>query len=917
MGDLFALLHDITNIVVEMEFCEDFNKLQLILNNTNQYVRSFDKIVFDSGNEPYIIEIVARLLKYLRIQNYLDGDNKVNKQYEKKLRRITMYMLLNTDVCFRYDLEQDSRVNHLLNSLPQLTKCLLFNCIWGLDLDRFLYEMLRYAPLWFSMQFLDQAIVSLKYAKPYEVLERVESMVCAIYFAICRTDCDWRKIDRNRFVDQQRTLGRMFDFIAEMLSFFNTQDIAKFEGWSKLRKHRYVGFVLKHMFSMTMACLDMYFRKPAITVDPDMAVYELMDDRHVSKPAMRQYSQATDTALLKINHWLLNTLETCLKPVTVFCLCYWTEIDLFKEGEETLTLNQVIGESAYRLYEELKSHKHFRHSITHHLPQFAQRPKTLADKAAKMPLGMLLMRIDGAQSEDERLVYLNEFVSRAGLVFDNAECLDTIKQHMRQLRGDHVRSMIEFDTREPIDDDNESMDDDEISDVRIKLRELIMGCVDVLPPKDFFNIFTFAVETFGLDFCHFQQPDMIPSMIQLINRLQDTSAQPDADGPPNVQKLLFQAPSVFFSRLIRSLYDTSGRSSQDKYVNTIVSIILEYKSVSKLYLREHLETLLVRDFDICRSLALRRLVQQLYEVQLFEPHEYIEQFVLKGLVEAYTKKERPALYELLTLFGIVYPSYAAIETTDQDAIIKKQQLLKAAVLCLSDIACGMRFTALPDDDDSNIEPGKTKLVTMALQQLVAVLQKLQLIISNEDKQRMLLKIEQEMPRSIQYYFRKHIRMIPLSNEDHESFAAFMYKGELSASSDDMKISAFLLRVYPQCTQTEALSLAQDELLRSHIPKVVESLQCHLPATGNESAYMRSCMSNYIQCLIQVLLPAKFEHDCATETRNGEIRLLVDQLCKILDKAYAKPGDGNEMDEMDTSMDPEQKCDSLDAAMCKK
>lgn len=51
MGDLLALLNEINSTETDMEFCEDFNRLQLILNNTNQFVRSFDRIVFHSGKQ--------------------------------------------------------------------------------------------------------------------------------------------------------------------------------------------------------------------------------------------------------------------------------------------------------------------------------------------------------------------------------------------------------------------------------------------------------------------------------------------------------------------------------------------------------------------------------------------------------------------------------------------------------------------------------------------------------------------------------------------------------------------------------------------------------------------------------------------------------------------------------------------------
>uniref|UniRef100_A0A182Q0I1 Uncharacterized protein n=1 Tax=Anopheles farauti TaxID=69004 RepID=A0A182Q0I1_9DIPT len=883
MGDLLALLNDISNTAVEMEFCEDFNKLQLILNTTNQFVRPFDKIVFDSGNEAYIIEVVARLLHYLRVRWYLTPDNKVNKERLPQLRRITMYLLLNTDVSFRYDLEQDARVNHLLNSSPQLTKCLLLNCIWGLDLDRFFYEMLRYAPLWFSMQFLDQAIVSLKYAKPYEVLERVESMVSAIYFAICRTDCDWRKIDRNRYVDQQRTHGRLFDHVADMLRYFNTPDVSKFEGWSKLRKHRYFGFVLKHMFSMTMACLELYFRKPAIPVDPAMSVYELMDDRHVHKPAPAEYTQATDGTLLKINHCLLNTLEMCIMHVTLERFCYWAEIDLFAEGEETVTLQQVIGESAYRLCEELKSHRHFRHSIVRHLTQFALRPKTLAEKAAGMNLGTLMLRIEAAQSPDERLVYLTEFVSRTERVFDNAECLETLEQHWRLLNGSHVRLMVEYEAGGTTESPNatadgeqmEDEDDDELSDERTRLRQLILRVVDVLPAKDFHHLVTFAIDTYGTGFCRYQQPDQTAGIVQLINRLRDASPE----GPPNVQQLLFQAPAAFFARLVRTLQESG--TQQDRLVDAIVAIIVRHKGIAQVLLRELLEQ---PDFEPVRSPSVRRFVRALYEVRLFEPPVYIERFLLRALRTAAGQRDHRALCELIRLYGAVCPAYwtlvdmkAAAEET-----ATKRRLLEEATLVLAEIADGWRNRVPPatevvverEDSTAGDDPDAFAVVTLALEQLLPTLKQLQTLATNEAKERLLAKVQQEMGPSTQYYFRQHLTVTSepqgeglvngtAGKEENQpdQFAAFLYRDELTATSDDKQISAFLTRVFPQCTRTEALALARDGLLAPHILAAVSTTINQLPADGGLRTV---CLANLVQCLVQVLLPDGT--DCADAIR---------------------------------------------------
>uniref|UniRef100_A0A182JNX3 Uncharacterized protein n=1 Tax=Anopheles christyi TaxID=43041 RepID=A0A182JNX3_9DIPT len=904
MGDLLALLNDINSTEAEMEFCEDFNKLQLILNTTNQYVRSFDKIVFDSGNEPYIIEVVARLLKYLRIQNYLDAENKVNRQHEPELRRITMYLLLNTDVCFRYDLEQEPRVNHLLNSLPQLTKCLLLNCIWGLDLDRFFYEMLRYAPLWFSMQFIDQAIVSLKYGKPYEVLERIESMVSAIYFAMCRTDVDWRKINRNRYVDQQRTLGRLCDYVVEMLRYFNTPDASKFEGWSKLRKHRYFGFVLKHMFSMTMACLDLYFRKPAIPVDPAMSIYQLMDDQHVHKPAPDEYSQATEATLLKINHYLLNTLEFCIMHVSLERFCYWVEIDLFQEGEETVTLQQVIGEAAYRLCEDLKSHKHFRHSIVRHLTQFALRPKTLAEKATALNLGTLMTRIDGAGTNEERLVYLSEFLSRSERVFDNAECLETIEQHWRLLNGAHVRLMIEYDAREPVGDELEGEEEEELTEERAKLRELILRAVDVLPANEFHRLLTFTLDTFGEDFSRYERPDLVPSIIQLVNRLAETATgQPTV---PNVQQLLFQSPFTFFEQLVRVLYMAGAGSSQGRLVDAVVAIIVRYKSIAKPYITPHVAAILTGQFELCRSPALISFANQLYTGGVFPSVEFLDQFLVKGLAEAYRTNNRPALYELMRLYGAICPGCWANDT-NEDKYEKnepKRQLMRTVADRFANIVQQMRYHLCVNENILEPEPDRMILVSVALEQLIVTLQQIHVQFSNEDKKEFLQNEELDMDDSTMYYFYQHLCVEPPPKEDGGSrdltngdadtmkekkkqppkrneYDAFVYRCPLTPTSNEKDIISFITMMFPRCTQPEALAIARDKRFGSYIPAAGELGLMRIFTCSTHAGLMRHCMSNFIQCLLQVLLPADVERGRGTEACQTAVRIVLLQLTKFI------------------------------------
>uniref|UniRef100_A0A182W4C7 Uncharacterized protein n=1 Tax=Anopheles minimus TaxID=112268 RepID=A0A182W4C7_9DIPT len=879
MGDLFALLNDIKKNENKMEFCEDFHQLQIILNAVNQYIHPFDKIVFDSGNGPYIIEVVARLLKYLRVQNYLNTENKVNVQYEPELRRITMYLLLNTDVSFRYDLIQEPRVNHLLNSLPQLTKCLLMNCIWGLDLDRFFYEMLRYAPLWFSMQFIDQAIVSLKYGKPHEVLIRIESMVCAIYFAMCRTDVDWQNVNRAEYVNHQRTLARMSDYVGEMLRFVNTPEASKFEGWSKLRKHRYFGFVLKHMFSMTMACLDLYFRKPAIPVDPAMSVYQLMDDLHVDKPAPVEYSQATVGTLLKINHFLLNTLEICIMHVSLECFCYWAEIDLFKDGQESVTLQQIIGESAYRLCEELNSHKHFRHSIVRHLTQFALRPKTLTEKAATLNLGTLMNRFEAADSVEERMVYLNEFVNRGEQVFDNAECLEVIEQCSDLLTGTHLRLMIEFDRNTPVEDC-------ELSDERVKLRQLILRTVGELPASEFHHVLTYIATTQEKQFCWYDTSDLVPAVIQLVNRLQKPAAGNSTD-VPNVQQLLFQSPEMFFNTLVKSLFSMAPGGNQDLLVDAIVDIIVRYKTLAKVHLRDHLKLLLVTDLSVCHSPALARFAQKLYEQNLFPAHEYVEQFLLQGLKEAFERMHEPALHALLAFMGTVWPAYCTKKLKDYETTVRKQTLLREAAKQLAVISDRMRYDFPPPCLDENgpllrnYRLRVMALVSTATKQLALTLDQLMLELPAEEAEKFLRELKETVYNFTKHYLHDRLQTLTTmptnTTQAMENvgtrkkktqttlFSPDYFAGKTPAKdATDDSISNYVVKTLTQCTQEEILELSRYELIGSHMLSVTVPKLKECFTSQHSKDWVPHCMSNYVACLWNVLLPGAHERGKGVE-----------------------------------------------------
>uniref|UniRef100_A0A1Q3EZ46 Uncharacterized protein n=1 Tax=Culex tarsalis TaxID=7177 RepID=A0A1Q3EZ46_CULTA len=864
----------------EMEFCEDFVKLQTIFNHTNQFVKSFDKIVFQGGNEPFIIEIVARLVKYLRIRRYLNEDNKPIRECEQQLRKITLFMVLNTDANFKFDLARDTRLCHLLQSIPQLTKCLLMNCIWGANLERFFYEIVAYAPQWFMMQFLDQAVDSLKHAKPFEILDRVEALSRAIYYSICRTDADWKKVDRNRFVEQQRILGKLFDTLMNLLRNFHTPDMAKFERWSSLRMHRYKGFALKALFGIVLHCFDLYLNRSLFEVDPKMAIYQIMDEKHVPRREIPEaYSTGTDSHLMKINNCLLNTLQTVVMEVTVDGFMYWADIDLFGEeattnGREKQSLQQAIGEAAYKLCEILKENKVLQHNVLKQLPSIALRPRSQAEKAMDLTMGALMAKLERTREIFERKMYFNEMIRRGAAVFGNAECLELIEQNLELVSGDNVRKMVEYDNRPKEEEDEEAMDaddgDDEPSDETIKLRELILKSVDYLLPEESNSLIKFMIGAYGLEYDLYRTPSLVEQIVEYTNKF--SSMQLDEDEFFVPMALIFQCPSLFYSRLTRSLYDASFANAN--YIYAITRVIARTKTLAVPYLSAQVRSLLSGEFDICRSNSLSVFVLKLYELELFERNHFLQGYLLEGTEEAFRTNHLAAFAEIIALTQLV---------VEKNLNAFKLDTLRQTVLKLARIAEALRYdvTRLQPEHPHGVE--RVALLEKILKVILGPVRMLR-ALKDESKKAFKEQTETFTPMT-RFYFQRTFADVANGKIVLQEFGKFLYRDELNEGTPKTQIRLFLSKTLVQCTTAEAEKLARDPLLLPHFGDAVLIVLVLLTEQQHHYECLKNCLASYLHVVQKHLLPplllATGETDPAP-ARSFLVKSLVKLIVKLPD-----------------------------------
>lgn len=264
-------------------------------------------LFFFSGNESHIKDIISKLHGALQAKNLVDPEtSEPLLQHDEQLRKIAFYLILNTEASFKHNLIDDHSVCHLVKTAPQLTKGLLLACIWGLKLDKYFYECITYTPTWFAYGLVEDAVDSLKYGNPYEVLERTDFLVRSIYSNIARSD--YRAMD---IAEKRALLSKFYDISVEFIRQFFAPDAEKFEKWSKNRIYKYTGYVIKHILELILFCFDVFRNRPAFLLEsPAYEVYQVMREQEKLADVQNNgYSEAVDGTLKKINMILLNSLQ--------------------------------------------------------------------------------------------------------------------------------------------------------------------------------------------------------------------------------------------------------------------------------------------------------------------------------------------------------------------------------------------------------------------------------------------------------------------------------------------------------------------------------------------------------------------------------------------------------------------------------
>lgn len=550
-----------------------------------------------------------------------------HQQHQKELRKITFYLVLNTEATFKYNLAEDYNVVHLLGTLPPISKMLLLSLIWELRLNEYFYECIAYAPIWFSLQFIEVAVDSLKFADPYQVLDCVEKLVCAIYLNITRSD--YRILGN---VDKKIILGKYFDHFCDFLRHFFVPDAEKFSDFSKFKYSLYTGHVLHHNLVMIIKCFALYKTKPEIDVDKRFLIYSLMSEKDVLVDNHSHvYSEPVSEILHKINTALLNSLQTNVMMINLDTFLNWVEEDIDDEN----TLQSLVGEAAYAVSNLIQLNECFNHDVLAQLQSIAIKPLTPEEKAKKSTIGELLNKLDNMSSENEtRTIWIGELISRKELVFENEECMETLEQNVKYFSIENVLKLLEYiKSTEDVDDN---------------VKQLVVNSIEHLPFHQIHDIVNAVIEMHSQSNRTIELDNFSQTLIEMFNK----STQ-ELHSKLSFQ-IMVQNPIEFY----KTVFKRALQNEQE--IADLTKFIVATSKISLKLIQTEMGNLFETDFDNLdakeRS-AIPKFISRLFFTDLIAKPQFIQTWLYKPLNKALSEKTHSKMICLLKSLLLVAHKY--------------------------------------------------------------------------------------------------------------------------------------------------------------------------------------------------------------------------------------------------------------------
>lgn len=727
---------------------------------------------------------------------------------DNKLRRINMFLMLNTNANFMHDLQDNTKICHLINNFPQLSKCIYASLLWNVKLEKYFYETVKYCGD-FVVDFLEEIIDSLRHSKPFVVIRQVQEIVEAIYEHICRIDFRLRKND----VNQEIIMDKFMKHISTALRYYNTPcaDVEITKSKKKLREH--LGSSFKHQISLVISCLNMFQNKPSFEINQQCQIYtEIFQntDKEINNYSKGSHSQTVNNILSNINIVLLNTLQNSILNITLEDFMYWVEIDIDDSSIEDVdlrrnNLQKFIGEESYNLIEMINGNAEFTHDVIKQLSTIAIKPKTLAEVAKEASVGIVLEKIELSVT---RIVWLEELLNRKKTLYFNTECLQTIIENAEILKLKHLLKIL-VDYQEF----SSSMDNED----EAQIKEIFLKGGAYLSSKEIMELVQELIRTLGDDY-NLSNLELQDDFINYFNKITEDNIDEKI-----MWKLMFKCPKKFYELLLDDVM-----VQDESQIQIVLKIICETRHVASNYLHD-IVTHNMRITSSAASNTCRHIfLVGLFKLQIMERKEFVKDIIMHHLSLALSLDDTITILVILRVLHQI------------SSHLKIDDLLPPLLILLAGTLEKYRW------DMMTYTSVQENIIEMSSSVTPKIIKTILKYGSKNDKEWIKTRIENYKPMT-KYYFQKFWLD---KGEMVTSFETFLHPDDFS-NEPKSKIVPFLCETIIRCSSRECMRLMRNEFLQDYFTDALIVIALIVRNSSNENSIncFQKCITDYVKILM--------------------------------------------------------------------
>ncbi|KAJ8985405.1 hypothetical protein NQ317_017031 [Molorchus minor] len=307
-----------------MELTSDMIAVQGIMMSILNTIGKIYKNKQQRGKRRKILHAVAKINKFLSSKKYMK-DGEINNTYDEQLEDIVFFLAINT--AYNEPLELDECM-HLINVMPQLSKCLLMNIVYDLNLCKYYCTVFEKLPISCSIQLLEETIPCLKKSVPKTQLQYAFMFLKSAINKLNSIN------DSKQVEDSIEKISSVTNIILHNLTGLYLDQAKK---WRSVQIYQHMGYCLLHLFELLLYC------------------------------------DKTNTNLRRVIDNIIGACCSLVNNVTVTVFCSWAEID-----EDDEPLQNIISEKAYLVVEKYQKYEEAKELLTM-LVSMARKPKTLTE----------------------------------------------------------------------------------------------------------------------------------------------------------------------------------------------------------------------------------------------------------------------------------------------------------------------------------------------------------------------------------------------------------------------------------------------------------------------------------------------------------------------------------------------------------